>query len=88
MKEANKGTQVLIKATIVRRCPDERPEDERGYVVKTSRGEVMIEPQDIFEPNLEEQAMQKIQKVGCAITIVGLLFLMLALLGTCALAVI
>ncbi len=54
MKEANKGTQVLIKATIVRRCPDERPEDERGYVVKTSRGEVMIEPQDIFEPNLEE----------------------------------
>ena len=43
-----KGTEVLIKVTILRRCADTRPENECGYVVKTSRGEVMVEPYDIF----------------------------------------
>jgi len=45
-----KGTEVLIKATILRKCADTRPENECGYVVKTSRGEVMVEPSDIFIP--------------------------------------
>ena len=50
MKEVSKGTEVLIKATIIRRCADTHPEEECGYVVGTSRGEVMVEPYDIYKP--------------------------------------
>ena len=42
------GKQILVKATIVRKCLDDRPEKEKGYLVKTSRGAVMIEPDEIL----------------------------------------
>ncbi len=61
--ELEKGTQVLIKATIVRRLTDNRPEEERGYTVKTSRGEVMVEPYDIIKPLQEERLDKDLRRV-------------------------
>ena len=43
-----KGTQVLVKAVIVRDCGDDRPLQEKGYVISTSRGTVMVEPEDLL----------------------------------------
>lgn len=46
--DLKKGEKVLIQATIIERCQDQRPEEDKGYVVKTSRGEVMVEPYEIL----------------------------------------
>lgn len=50
MSGFKEGEIVLVQARIVRRCGDERMEDKRGYVIRTSRGEVMIEPSEIVFP--------------------------------------
>lgn len=42
-----KGTTVLIRATIVRDCPDTLPKSECGYVIQTSRGIAWVSPCDI-----------------------------------------
>ena len=47
-KELKEGTEILIRATVVRRCLDNRDEKDRGYTVRTTRGEVMVEPDDIY----------------------------------------
>lgn len=43
------GTKVLVKAIIVGVASDDRPEDEKGYIVKTSRGSLAYaDPADIL----------------------------------------
>lgn len=44
-----KGAEILIRAKIVRDCPDSLPIAECGYIISTSRGEVMVSPEDIIE---------------------------------------
>ncbi len=46
------GEKVLIQAVVVKRCCDNRPEDHKGYVVRTSRGEVMVEPYELLYENI------------------------------------
>ena len=36
------GKQILVKATIVRKCLDDRPEKEKGYLVKTNKRAKMV----------------------------------------------
>ena len=43
-----KGTKVLIQATIVRQCLDRKPDEQKGYIVETSRGTVMVAPHEIL----------------------------------------
>ena len=50
MTKLKEGERVLIQAVVVRRCEDSRPEKEKGYLVRTSRGEVRVEPHEIFSP--------------------------------------
>ena len=44
------GDRVLIQVEVVRQCGDQRPDEQKGWVVKTSRGEVMVNPDEIFFP--------------------------------------
>ena len=44
-----KGTEVLVKVKVVKMAEDDRPEEEKGYVVITSRGSLaFVQPSDIF----------------------------------------
>ncbi len=54
IRQCKVGTKVLIKAEIVRRLLDKRPRRECGYLIRTSRGTCMVEPDEIFEPLAEE----------------------------------
>ena len=44
----NKGTKVLIVAEVTGDAFDNRPDDEKGYLVETSRGKVYVNPDEIY----------------------------------------
>lgn len=43
-----KGSEVLVKATVIGDCEDVKPLEERGYRVATRRGEVMVNPDELY----------------------------------------
>ena len=47
------GDKVLIQAVIVRQLSDNRPDNKKGYMIRTSRGEVRVEPYEILFPGKE-----------------------------------
>ena len=48
MAELKRDTEVLVRVRVVKRAADNRPEEERDYLVMTSRGSTAyVEPGDI-----------------------------------------
>ena len=47
-KELKRGSEILIKATIIGRALDECPKEQRGYLIKTSRGKVYVNQDEIL----------------------------------------
>ena len=57
-----KGTKVLIRATIIRQADDQRPDQEKGWVVETSRGEVYVNPCEII--STLKEFLKHLEKYG------------------------
>ena len=56
MTDFKPGDAVLIRAVVLRRLSDNRLPEDRGWLVETTRGTVMVEPGDIVKMTAEQVA--------------------------------